>query len=66
MFELEHETSAGRLLAETLALSLVARLIQNHAGAPRPAWSRRPQGKGLTGADWRECSTISKPIWRAI
>src|SRR6476469_6017572 len=33
MFELEHETSVGRLLAETLALSLVARLIQNHAGA---------------------------------
>ncbi|WFU73654.1 AraC family transcriptional regulator [Bradyrhizobium sp. CB2312] len=33
MSELEHETSAGRLLAETLALSLVARLIQNHAGA---------------------------------
>jgi AraC family transcriptional regulator len=33
--ELEHETSAGRLLAETLALSLTARLIQNHVGAPR-------------------------------
>jgi AraC family transcriptional regulator len=33
MSELEHETSAGRLLAETLALGLVARLIQNHAGA---------------------------------
>jgi AraC family transcriptional regulator len=33
MSELEHETSAGRLLAETLALGLVARLIQNHAAA---------------------------------
>jgi len=31
MSELEHETSAGRLLAETLALSLMARLVQNHA-----------------------------------
>ena len=31
--ELEHETSAGGLLAETLALSLTARLIQHHAGA---------------------------------
>jgi AraC family transcriptional regulator len=29
--ELEHETSAGGLLAETLALSLMARLVQNHA-----------------------------------
>ena len=33
MSELEHETSAGKLLAETLALSLMARLVQNHAGA---------------------------------
>jgi AraC family transcriptional regulator len=33
MSELEHETSAGGLLAETLALSLMARLVQNHAGA---------------------------------
>jgi AraC family transcriptional regulator len=32
MRELEHETSAGKLLAETLALSLMARLVQNHAG----------------------------------
>jgi AraC family transcriptional regulator len=29
--ELERETSAGRLLAETLALSLMARLVQNHS-----------------------------------
>src|SRR5262249_18360292 len=33
MSELEHETAAGKLLAETLALSLMARLVQNHAGA---------------------------------
>ena len=33
MSELEHETSAGRLLAETLALSLMARLMQNHVAA---------------------------------
>jgi AraC family transcriptional regulator len=33
MSELEHETSAGKLLAETLALSVMARLAQNHAGA---------------------------------
>ncbi|MGV7219170.1 helix-turn-helix domain-containing protein [Bradyrhizobium sp. UFLA05-112] len=31
MSELEHETSAGGLLAETLALSLMARLVQKHA-----------------------------------
>jgi AraC family transcriptional regulator len=31
MSELEHETPAGRLLAETLALSLMARLVQNHS-----------------------------------
>jgi AraC family transcriptional regulator len=32
--ELERETSAGRLLAETLASSLAARLVQNHLGRP--------------------------------
>jgi AraC family transcriptional regulator len=32
--ELERETSAGRLLAETLASSLAARLVQNHSGKP--------------------------------
>jgi AraC family transcriptional regulator len=31
MSELEHETSAGKLLADTLALSLMARLVQSHA-----------------------------------
>ena len=39
MSELEHETSAGKLLAETLALSLMARLVQTHAGA---STSQRP------------------------
>jgi AraC family transcriptional regulator len=34
MSELEHQTSAGTLLAETLALSLMARLVQNHASVP--------------------------------
>jgi AraC family transcriptional regulator len=47
MFELEHETSAGRLLAETLALSLVARLIQNHAGAPQSGLVTPAVGEGL-------------------
>ncbi|MCA1455611.1 helix-turn-helix transcriptional regulator [Bradyrhizobium sp. BRP22] len=32
--ELQRETSAGRLLAETLASSLAARLVQNHLGKP--------------------------------
>lgn len=47
MFELEHETSAGSLLAETLALSLVARLIQNHAGAAPSGPVTRAIGEGL-------------------
>jgi AraC family transcriptional regulator len=34
--ELTRETSAGGLLAETLASSLVARLVQNHLGRPSP------------------------------
>ncbi len=47
MFELEHETSVGRLLAETLALSLVARLIQNHAGASPSRLATPAVGEGL-------------------
>jgi AraC family transcriptional regulator len=47
MFELEHETSAGRLLAETLALSLMARLIQNHAGASPSRLLTLAIGEGL-------------------
>jgi AraC family transcriptional regulator len=47
MFELEHETSAGKLLAETLALSLVARLIQNHAGASPSGLVTTAVGEGL-------------------
>jgi AraC family transcriptional regulator len=47
MFELEHETSAGRLLAETLALSLAARLIQNHADALPSSLVTPAVGEGL-------------------
>ena len=47
MSELEHETSAGRMLAETLALSLVARLIQNHAGASPSGLARPALREGL-------------------
>jgi AraC family transcriptional regulator len=32
--ELQRETSVGRMLIETLASSLAARLVQNHIGAP--------------------------------
>ena len=34
--ELEVQTSAGRLLADTLATSMVARLVQSHLGLGRP------------------------------
>jgi AraC family transcriptional regulator len=46
MSELEHETSAGGLLAETLALSLVARLVQSHVGASRSGFVT-PASRGL-------------------
>jgi AraC family transcriptional regulator len=43
--ELQVETSAGRLLAETLACSLAARLVQNHVSPPRLAsLYRKPEG----------------------
>jgi AraC family transcriptional regulator len=45
--ELEHETSAGRLLAETLALSLMARLVQNHVGASRSGLVTPASREGL-------------------
>jgi AraC family transcriptional regulator len=45
--ELEHETSAGRLLAETLALSLMARLIQSHVGASPPGAFTSAAQEGL-------------------
>jgi AraC family transcriptional regulator len=47
MSELEHETSAGRLLAETLALSLMARLVQNHAAEPSPGLLAPAAREGL-------------------
>jgi AraC family transcriptional regulator len=37
--ELENQTAAGRLLADTLATSLAVRLVQNHAALPQ---ARRP------------------------
>ena len=46
MSELEHETSAGGLLAETLALSLMARLVQSHVGASRSGLVT-PASRGL-------------------
>jgi AraC family transcriptional regulator len=46
--ELENQTSAGKLLAETLALSLTVRLLQSHAG-PTPAGTSRRSGR--TGLD---------------
>src|SRR5262249_34574689 len=45
--ELEHETSAGRLLAETLALSLMARLVQSHADASSSGVVTPAARKGL-------------------
>ena len=53
--ELQTQTSAGRLLAETLASSLAARLIQNHA-SPSPAqdFSRITQ----EGLDRRRLSRV--------
>jgi AraC family transcriptional regulator len=47
MSELEHETSAGRLLAETLALSLMARLVQNHADASSSGVATQAAREGL-------------------
>jgi AraC family transcriptional regulator len=45
--ELEYETSAGRLLAETLALSLTARLVQSHVGASPSHLVTSPTREGL-------------------
>jgi AraC family transcriptional regulator len=45
--ELQRETSAGRLLAETLASSLAARLVQNHLGRPSPDFLAPPPREGL-------------------
>ena len=45
--ELQTQTSAGRLLAETLASTLAARLVQNHAGPSLPEAGSRTQREGL-------------------
>jgi AraC family transcriptional regulator len=45
--ELENQTPAGRLLADTLATSLAARLVQNHLGRSAPLVSRPVAPKGL-------------------
>ena len=42
--ELQHQTSAGRLLADTLATSLAARLVQAHFGPSAPQVTR-PAGR---------------------
>ncbi len=42
--ELQTETSAGRLLAETLASSLAARLVQNHLGTSSPSAGALQEG----------------------
>jgi AraC family transcriptional regulator len=45
--ELENQTAAGPLLADTLATSLAARLVQNHFGRSAPPVSRPVAPKGL-------------------
>jgi AraC family transcriptional regulator len=53
--ELQTETSAGKLLAETLAASLAARLVQNHLSpSPAQAFSRTKQ----EGLDRRRLSRV--------
>jgi AraC family transcriptional regulator len=53
--ELENQTSAGKLLAETLALSLTVRLLQSHAD-PAPAGTSRRSGR--TGLDQRRLARV--------
>ena len=47
--ELQSQTSAGRLLAETLASSLAARLVQNHVSPSPTHASPRTTREGLDG-----------------
>lgn len=51
--ELQSQTSAGKLLAETLACSLAARLVQHHAGPSSP----RTRG-AREGLDWRRLARV--------
>src|SRR5882757_5972468 len=53
--ELQTQTSAGRLLAETLASSLAVRLVQNHV-SPSPAQGFRRIAQG--GLDRRRLSRV--------
>jgi AraC family transcriptional regulator len=53
--ELRSETSAGRLLAETLASTLAARLVQNHV-SPSPA--RTSPRRAPDGLDRRRLSRV--------
>ena len=53
--ELENQTSAGKLLAETLALSLTVRLLQSRAG-PAPAGTSRRIGR--RGLDQRRLARV--------
>jgi AraC family transcriptional regulator len=53
--ELQTETPAGRLLAETLACSLAARLVQNHLSSSPAQASHGSQRKGLIDADSPAC-----------
>jgi AraC family transcriptional regulator len=52
--ELEHETAAGKLLAETLASSLTARLIQSHRGASADVIAHHPRN----GLDQRRLARV--------
>jgi AraC family transcriptional regulator len=53
--ELQTQTSAGRLLADTLACSLAARLVQNHVSpSPAQAFPRITRG-GLDRRSWPVC-----------
>jgi AraC family transcriptional regulator len=45
--ELQNETSGGRMLAETLATSLAARLAQNHIGSAQPQATGPAARRGL-------------------
>lgn len=53
--ELEYQTSAGRLLADALAVSLAARLVQKHLDAPQLDVPRAALRKGL---DQRRLSRV--------
>jgi AraC family transcriptional regulator len=52
--ELQTQTSAGRLLVETLASSLAARLVQNHVSSPAQVFPRITQ----QGLDRRRLSRV--------